>query len=194
MPQERVFPARAYLPWCSRWCKATEAHSQCANPDGGPPWFLVFPHATLVYEWCLWRRELTTWRIFRDPSWKVLPYNSLTRTIAMALRKVAVVPGQMARISDPASEKRWPTLWEHVTSRSYDGLGKEPRLTSTISLFSRDDGTLGAVLNDKDNGRVCFAAGDTVLGLLDALDGVAANPLTVWREDKNQTGSSKRKK
>jgi hypothetical protein len=114
--------------------------------------------------------------------------------IAMTLRKVPVVPGLPARINDPASAKRWPTLWEHLSSRSYDAEGKEPRMTSTISLFCRDDGTLGAVLNDKDNSRVCFAAGDTVLGLLDGLDAVAANPLTVWREDKNQTGSSKRRK
>jgi hypothetical protein len=177
-----------------RWLPARAGLSQSLSPFGGPPWFLRYKSCTIVYEWCFWRRELTGWWIFRHPPWRNLSPQQYIGRIVMALRKVAVVPGQPARINDPATAKRLPTLWEHLTSRSYDSEGKEPRLTSTISLFCRDDGTLGAVLNDKDNGRVCFAAGDTLTGLLDGLEAVAANPLTVWREDKNQTGSSKRKR
>jgi len=112
----------------------------------------------------------------------------------MALRKVTNSPTTMREPRDSSSQKRWPEVWDHLLLRSYDSAGAEPRLTSTITLFRRDDGLLGVTLNDRDNGRVCFAAGETILGLLDTLEAVVANPQTVWREDKNLTGSSKRKK
>lgn len=112
----------------------------------------------------------------------------------MALRKITNAPAAHTEISDREGSKRWPELWQHLTQRHYDAAKTEPRHTSSITLFRRDDGLLGAILNDRDNARVCFAAGHTLLGLLDSLDAMASNPDTPWREDKNLTGSSKRQK
>lgn len=112
----------------------------------------------------------------------------------MALRKVTNLPAAHTEISDSVSMKRWPELWQHLTLRHYDADKKEPRRTSTLTLFRRDDGLLGATLNDRDNGRVCFAAGQTLMGLLDSMEAIASNPDTTWREDKDLTGSSKRQK
>jgi len=67
-------------------------------------------------------------------------------------------------------------------------------LTATITLYRRDDGFIGATLNDKDNARVAFAVGETLLGLLDSLEATVANPKTVWRNDRDLTGNAKRQK
>lgn len=112
----------------------------------------------------------------------------------MALRKVTPTEPTFRELSDSASVKRWPELWDYLTSKFYDREGTQPRLTSTITLYRRDDGFIGATLNDKDNARVAFAVGETLLGLLDTLEAVVANPKTVWRNDRDLTGNSKRKK
>lgn len=114
--------------------------------------------------------------------------------IEVALRKKTNAPATYAEVSDSTSMKRWPELWAHLTATHYDVAKTQPRHTSTITLFRGQSGLLGATLNDRDNGQVCFAAGQTLLGLLDSLEALAAHPDTQWREDKNLTGSSKRLK
>jgi hypothetical protein len=110
------------------------------------------------------------------------------------LRKIPKTTPQKRVIADLQAQKKWPTLLSHLTQTAYDVEGNEPRQTSTITLFSRDDGSLGITLNDRDNARACFASADSLLGLLDALERFASDEQTVWREDRQQTGGSKRKK
>lgn len=110
------------------------------------------------------------------------------------LRKIPKTTAKKRVIEDLQAKRQWPTLLEHLTQTSYDGEGAEPRQTSTITLFSREDGSLGITLNDRDNARACFAAADSLLGLLDELERFARSDQTVWREDRMQTGGSKRKK
>lgn len=102
-------------------------------------------------------------------------------------------PGQPGRVvTDPKFVKSWPGLWEHLTATTYPGEGGE-RKTSTISIFLGSQG-LTASLNDRDNARSCFASGSTLEKLLDALEAVCGAEETIWREDRQLTGSSARKR
>lgn len=158
--------------------------------------WLVTPHrhCLLLYRYCPWRVEMTDCWIFDRQNLRDSDLTLRVRRFVMALRKVQPTEPAFREISDAQASKRWPELWEFLTSKFYDREGTQPRLTSTITLYRRDDGFIGATLNDKDNARVCFAVGETVLGLLDTLEAVAANPKTVWRNDRDLTGNSKRKR
>lgn len=112
----------------------------------------------------------------------------------MALSKNRVLPARGRELCDPQSQQRWPTLWDHLTQTHWDESKRDPRKTSTITFFLRDDGLLGASLNDREGGKACFAVGTDWHGLLDVLEGVAASEDTVWREDRKLTGSSARRK
>lgn len=110
----------------------------------------------------------------------------------MALRKITKNPAAPVEIRDPESKRRWPTLLEFLSARTYEDAARTPRKTATLTLFLRDDGALGCVLNDKDNGRNCFAASTAIMTLLDAIETVCSSDDTEWREDRAQTGTSKR--
>lgn len=123
-----------------------------------------------------------------------LPPKGRKEWVAMTLRKLRDNPLAITPISDATTQKRWPTLWDHLTQRFWDEKRTEPRQTSTITLFMRDDGRLGATLNDRSGSKACFAVGLSLMALLDTLEAVAGSEDTVWREDRQQTGSSARKK
>lgn len=110
----------------------------------------------------------------------------------MALRKITNNPAAPVALNDNQTKLKLPTLWEHLTQRTYDDETKTPRKTSTITLFLRPDGALGAVLNDKDNARSCFAAATSLKDLLDALEAAASSEDTEWRADREVTGTSRR--
>jgi hypothetical protein len=114
--------------------------------------------------------------------------------VAMALRKNRDKPSDLPQADDKMAQSRWPALWDHLTQKFWDVAGKDGRRTSTVTLFLRPDGRLGAVLSDKEGSRSCFAAACDILTLLDILEGVATSDDTQWREDRTNTGSSKRKK
>jgi len=114
--------------------------------------------------------------------------------VVMALRKNRDLPASMPQLDDEESKRRWPTLWDHLTQRFWDDAQREPRRTSTLTLFLRDDGRLGASLNDREGQKACFAAATDLHNLLDVLEGVCSSEDTAWREDKAKTGSSARKK
>jgi len=110
------------------------------------------------------------------------------------LSKNRVLPARGRELSDAQSQQRWPTLWDHLTQTHWDEQRRDPRKTSTITLFLREDGLLGASLNDREGAKACFAVGDGLHAVLDVLEGVAASEDTVWREDRKITGSSARRK
>jgi len=158
-------------------------------------WLITpFSKFTLLYRYCPWRVELTDHWIFDRQNSSPFDPMSPIRRFVMALRKVGPTEPEFREISDSASVKRWPELWEYLTAKFYDEKRTQPRLTATITLYRRDDGFIGATLNDKDNARVAFAVGETLLGLLDSLEAVVSNPKTVWRNDRDLTGNAKRQK
>lgn len=192
--RKKCLGARVYRPSVDRWYTIPEAQPMSLLEAEEPTFWLLYEKAIVVYRLCPWRVEMTHWWTFRRTNSSRSAWKSQLGVIAMALRKVTNAPAAHTEISDSAGSKRWPELWQHLTLRHYDTAKTEPRHTSTITLFRRDDGLLGATLNDRDNSRVCFAAGQTILGLMDTLEAVASNPDTAWREDKNLTGASRRKK
>jgi hypothetical protein len=114
--------------------------------------------------------------------------------VVMALRKNRDKPSDLPQAEDKMAQGRWPALWDHLTQKWWDVAGKDGRKTSTITLFLRPDGRLGAVLSDKEGSRSCFAAACDVMTLLDILEGVATSDDTQWREDRQTTGHSGRKR
>lgn len=112
----------------------------------------------------------------------------------MALRKNRDLPASIRQLDDEQSKRRWPTLWDHLTQKFWDEAQREPRRTSTLTIFLRDDGRLGASLNDREGSKACFAAATDLYNLLDILEGVCSSDDTQWREDRQKTGSSARKK
>jgi len=162
--------------------------------DDGPVFWLSVPGGTVLYGLDLWCRDLVFWGLVKD---RYLSYalvasqrEEIMRYVKKQAAKKETQNGQV--IPDIEALKRWPCLWEHLTAPSY-GEGEPAREKSTITFYVGAQG-LSAVLNDRDNAQACFAAAGTLVGLLDALEAVAANPKTTWREDRNQTGSSARKK
>lgn len=110
------------------------------------------------------------------------------------LRKVpgGKVAGPVRFTATKEEAKRWAGLIEHLTVTHWPDDGK-PRLTSTLTMFFGAQG-LTAVLSDKEEGVGCFANAATLVGLLDELEAAVQNPATVWRQDKQATGSSARVK
>lgn len=186
--------SRAFLPWCCRSVGAWELHAHSFGNQSDPLNWIRLPGKVVIYAWSPTQKKLTTWtEIVTEISPCVSFPRKALRDLTM-LRKMAITEPTKRVISDSSSAKRWPCLWEHLTQTTWGPPDNEDRPTSTITLFLRDDGTLGASLSDKANARTCFASGETVLGLLDTLDACASNPSYAWREDRQQTGSSKRKK
>lgn len=90
-------------------------------------------------------------------------------------------------VSDPQMQQRCPLLWEYLTSTVFaDGSKREP---STLLVFLQD-GSLKAMLRDKEGERCLWVAGRSLVGLLDALDGQLADPMADWRPDRKAKGES----
>jgi len=177
-----------------RSIKWSTEHYSALRFDRGMLYWIGFQDGILFYEWDPELKELTRWHPISCPGFGNLSVPDRFVKVNAMLRKIPDSPTQFVEVVDKVAMKRWPTLWEHLTQRSYDDESKSPRQTSTITLFRREDGVLGATLNDRDNGRACFACSGSLEGLLDAIEKVAAHPDTIWREDRQKTGSSKRKK
>ena len=194
MVWRRLDFARAVLREQAREWKWSGSYYCAALVDGYPAWFLAFTHGYIVYQWDPEVKELVYWRPVRHENFGNLTLSGRKEAVEMSLRKVTNKPPPFVEVDDKDSRKRWPTLWEHLTARTYDDEAKSPRQTSTVTLFRREDGMLGAILNDKDNARACFSCAASIMGLLDLLEKVASHGDTVWREDRQITGGSKRKK
>lgn len=105
-------------------------------------------------------------------------------------REVAGVqkPGLPASCSVMA--ETMPALWQHLSCAAYPDGSKRER--STLSVFVGDYG-LQACLNDRDNGLVAFVSGDSLVGLLEALEAALASDTVDWRVSR-QGGGAKHKR
>lgn len=94
-----------------------------------------------------------------------------------------VADGQAAE--DPEWGERYPLLYEHLTSLTWED-GK-PREVSTLLLFA-EHGLWKACLNDRAEGRAVFLADQSIAGLLEALEtGLRVGDLD-WRIRTRQGG------
>ena len=74
-----------------------------------------------------------------------------------------------------------PSLWEFLVERSYeDGSKRQP---GTMMVFT-EDGWFKMMLNDKDNARIAFVAGDTLENVLGAADLGLRDGKLDWRKSK----------
>lgn len=108
------------------------------------------------------------------------------------LAKNTKKPSASAEIVDAELLRRCPTLFDHLTQTTWGPPANEPRPTSTITLFRRPNGGLGASLSDKAEARTAFGAGDSLWAVLEHLEANASDPNYVWRDDRQTTGASKR--
>jgi hypothetical protein len=88
-------------------------------------------------------------------------------------------------VSDPQMQQRCPTLWEYLTTTTYDD--GSPREPSTLLVFLQE-GSLKGMIRDKDGDRCLWAAARSLVGLLDALDGALGDPQADWRPDRKAAG------
>lgn len=85
-----------------------------------------------------------------------------------------------------------PTLWEHLTTTRWDD--GSPREPSSLLIFFQDSNLKG-MLRDKAEGLCLWATGRNVTELLSAMEVMAADPGTEWREDRQAPGqTAKRRK
>jgi hypothetical protein len=87
--------------------------------------------------------------------------------------------------------KGFPVLVCYLTDTTYeDGTA---RVVSTLSIFS-EDGAWKCCLRDRDNARVCWAAGDSPEGALLQMESHLAEDRADWRRDRFAGPTRKGKK
>lgn len=85
--------------------------------------------------------------------------------------------------TDPAFEKKYPTLWAYISKIAFpDG---EVRKRSTLIVFA-EDGMVKACLSDKDTESSLWAASGTFTGVLEALEGRLTEDSPEWRAAKKK--------
>lgn len=85
----------------------------------------------------------------------------------------------------------YPTVWAYLTQATWeDG---SVRKTSSITLFT-DAGQLKAVLKDKETNLSLWSAGQSIEQVLGVMEALLLDPTAVWRQDRQETGSSNRVK
>lgn len=75
---------------------------------------------------------------------------------------------------------KYPTLHDFLTLTGWGGKGRE---AGSVTLFAQD-GKFKAVVNDKDGGNIAFVSGDSVAGLLEAMDKGLKGGHLDWRANK----------
>lgn len=170
------------------------AGANTAQSPSGPVHWHSAGNTVLVYQYAEDSKDLALWEVwtFRTDL-PVVTEKRIKAIMSFLSKKPPANAGKTnTAVGDKDWQKRWPALWEYLTSPSY-GPDGPPRKLATISLFLGTQG-LTACCNDRDNARACFGTASTLLGALDALEGMVKSDDTVWKEDKQQTGSSARKK
>lgn len=101
------------------------------------------------------------------------------------LKKVSDKPVSVGVGGKDGKKDEWamdyPGLWEHLTAGQYPD--KTPRETSTLTLFT-EEGRVKCCLSDRDQGRVAFLSGLSVVGLLEALEAHLVAGTLDWRGQK----------
>jgi len=142
----------------------------------------------------IWRRGLAVVSPCPREVWETITPEEREVVIMAIVRKVAAAgadggPPPAPKVSQLGRETA--ELWEYMTARTYEDGSK--RETASLTLFWGAQG-LTAVLNDRDNARALFASGPGLEEVLALLSEMAGSPETQWRNDRNQTGNSKRQK
>lgn len=94
--------------------------------------------------------------------------------------------GRCASFAGTADDQsRWPALVEFLGSCSWpDGQERRP---GTLLIFL-DEGRLKACLSDRAQGLVLFTTGDSVTGLIDAVEASLCDPRADWRRARPAPG------
>lgn len=156
----------------------------------------------LRVEVCLFREWAYLWRVTRqgypiesgrvDLSWHDPEQCLGTIEVAVCemLEKRASRSGEnvaSGSLSDPQSQQRWPTLWHHLTQKTWPD--QSARQTSSILVFEQE-GQLKAMLRDKEAGECLWVAAKSLVGLFDAVEGALNDPEPDWRPDRKGPGDS----
>lgn len=89
-------------------------------------------------------------------------------------------PGEVAKasVADPQFEKRFPRVWEYLTLLHFDdGSARE---LSKLSIFV-ENGKFKVALNDAAEKASLYVSGDTVDGVLKALESTLGHDNPEWR-------------
>lgn len=76
---------------------------------------------------------------------------------------------------------RCPAVWDYLTLSTYDD-GSD-RVLSTIMVLV-EHGQVKACLNDRENNRSLWVAGESLEGVLESLEALLDDDRAVWREYK----------
>jgi len=79
--------------------------------------------------------------------------------------------------------ERWPEVYDHLAAKFFEGDPKQPRRTSTLTLFG-EDGLLKFCLRDREEGRCAFVGALDLVGGLECLSKSLAQGSIVWRLDR----------
>jgi hypothetical protein len=130
--------------------------------------------------------------ILRPSSWSWEVSAPRRKELTMALKKVLKQAAQGSPVGPGISDAgEFPTLIEYLTQTAYpDGTKRE---TATLIIVADTGGWRGC-LSDKDNQRSMWKAGDSVLGLLLALEqGAAEDDPSQWRAQGGTAGKGKKR-
>lgn len=110
----------------------------------------------------------------------------------MALKRVTpdkkLTGAEGAGFEDPGFAKDYPTLYEHLTSVTWeDG---SARITSSMILFA-EEGMLKGCLSERNDHLSLWASGSSLKGLLKALEAALNTPMPQWRKQKGQMAKKK---
>jgi len=89
------------------------------------------------------------------------------------------------KAEDAAFQKKWPTLFDHLTQTTWDD--GTARQTSTLLIFAAD-GMLKALLKDREAVMTLWASAATLETLLGTLERAARDPDAEWRADRQEGG------
>lgn len=95
---------------------------------------------------------------------------------------VGGVQGVVRKLVPGRVEKECPTLWEHLTATTWPEDGS-PRETSSLLVFVQD-GTLKAMVRDKNHNACLWVAAQSLTSLLCVLEQQLSDPAADWREDR----------
>jgi hypothetical protein len=124
--------------------------------------------------------------------WFRLGYDERRERIETMLKR----PDQSRKAASPQFEIRGmlPGQFPTVTSFLMDGLYEDgtARRTATLTIFQNEQGALGATMNDRDNSRALFGAGDSLESVLANLEAQLNQPQPPWRNDRAKAGNARR--
>ena len=186
-----------------RLCRVSGRDRKCSTVRLGKDFFYNF--------WCEW----VVWGFAWDDTYYVsasaLGFGSATRVYVTTpaewfrlgyderrerIEDMLKRPDQSRKAASPGFQLRgtlvenFPTVAAMLFEELYDD--GTARRTATLTLFKNEQGALGATMNDRDNARALFGAGDSLESVLANLEAQLGQPSPPWRNDKAKTGNARR--